>query len=152
MEYTVYTEQPLDFTANAQAAGCYLWCKDKLLLLRRHKNKPQGGTWGVPAGKLEANESAKEAVIREIEEEVDVDISKDTHEIGKLYIKLSDGCYIYHMFYKQFVTFPVVGLAIEENDETRWVTVEEALCLPLISGGKEALMVFQNFLRAQVQA
>lgn len=146
MEYTVHTEPPLHFTAHAEAAGCYLWCKGRFLLLRRHKSKPQGCTWGVPAGKLEVNESPKEAVIREIQEEVGINISCDTSEIGKLYIQLPHVSYIYHMFYKQYDTYPEITLAVEENDEARWVTFQEALTLPLISAGKEALLAFRDYL------
>jgi 8-oxo-dGTP diphosphatase len=42
------------------------------LLLLRHPQKPQGNTWGAPGGKIETGENPKEAVIREIREEIAV--------------------------------------------------------------------------------
>ncbi len=144
MEYTVFFEKPLHFTAHVEAAGCYLWCQNKLLLLRRHPSKPQGNTWGVPAGKLEHNETPKEAVIREIQEEIGVDISQDVLEVGKLYIQLPHVAYVYHMFYNHYETCPEIDLALDENVEARWVTPDEAFLLPLITAGKEALEYFQQ--------
>lgn len=146
MEYAVYEQKPAGFTAQVEAAGGYLWCQNRLLLVRRHENKPQGGTWGIPAGKLEANESPKEAAIREVQEEVGVDISSNLESMGELYITLPDVSYIYHMFFKPLESFPELTIALEEHVEARWVSTDDALTLPLIKGAKEALIFFKKFL------
>lgn len=143
MEYSVYYTKPTGFELHVEASGCYFWCNDRLLLLRRHHDKPQGGTWGVPGGKLEPQETPKEAVIREIQEEIGVDISQDVSYINTLYVALPHVSFAFHMFYKQCDTFPELVLALEENVEARWVTLNEALMLPLVKAGKEALELFQ---------
>lgn len=146
MDYAVYLEKPKDFVAQVEVAGCYFWCNERLLLLRRHDDKPQGGTWGVPAGKLEPQESAQDAVIREIREEVGVDISQNLTSIGQLYITLPHISYIYHMFYRPYEHYPELTLAQDENVEVRWVSLEEAKTLPLIKGALEALERFKIYI------
>ena len=146
MDYAVYEQKPAGFTAEVEAAGGYIWCQNKLLLLRRHEKKPQGDTWGIPAGKLERNESPKEAAIREVLEEAGIDISENLEPITSLYITLADVHYAYHMFFKPLEAFPELTIALDEHVEARWVTLDEAFSLPLIKGGKEALYVFKRFL------
>ncbi len=146
MECTVYLEKPDNFIVQKEAAGCYLWCQKKLLLVKRHENKPQGGTWGVPAGKLEGAESPVECVIRELKEEVSIDVGNDLLDIGRLYVRLGDLSYIFHMFLKKCDCFPEIKLLFDENVEARWVTLEEALDMPLIKGGREQIVSFQHYV------
>lgn len=47
---------------------------DRVLAMKRAAHKPLPGKWEFPGGKIEPNESAEEALIREIKEELDVDI------------------------------------------------------------------------------
>jgi 8-oxo-dGTP diphosphatase len=47
---------------------------DMVLAMRRASHKPLAGKWEFPGGKLEEGESADDALIREIKEELDIDI------------------------------------------------------------------------------
>lgn len=40
------------------------------MILRRAADESQAGKWGIPAGKVEPGETEKEAVIREVREEI----------------------------------------------------------------------------------
>ncbi len=51
--------------------------EDKLLFLKRNSQKPQGNTWGVPAGKIEKDESKEDALVREVFEETNINILKE---------------------------------------------------------------------------
>lgn len=146
MKYSVFFKAPTGFEAYTEAAGCYFDCAGKILLLKRHVSRPQGETWGVPAGKLEPGETARQAVIREVFEEIGVDISDGVAEIGKLYVQLPHIGYIFHMFYRQLSSEPELSLGLAEHTEARWVTLKDALDLPLIAGGKEALAFYQSYL------
>ena len=146
MKYTIYSQPPPDFHPTVEVASCYCSYENKILLLKRHPRKPQGDTWGVPAGKLEKRETPRMAVVREIHEEVGLEID-DEHlkEIGKLYVRLPHVDYIYHMFSRHFLTQPSIKLELEEHMESLWVTMEEALRMPLIAGGKEALQYYASY-------
>ncbi len=49
--------------------GCFLEYDGKFVILLRHSHKPRGGTWGLPAGKVEPGEDEKTALLRELYEE-----------------------------------------------------------------------------------
>lgn len=48
--------------------------KGEILVLRRHKNDPEGNTWGLAGGKIDPGESKEEAAVREIKEETGLDV------------------------------------------------------------------------------
>ncbi len=144
----VFLQPPDDFHSNVEVAGCFCEWEDKILLLKRHPDKPQGNTWGVPAGKLEKNETPRMAVIREVQEEVGLDIEDDSLEfLGVLYCRLPHVDYGYHMYRKRFEEFPDVNLDFESHLEMNWVTLEEALKMPLIAGGVEAINFYNRLHR-----
>lgn len=140
---------PINFSPTIEAAGCYCECENKVLFLKRQLHKSQGNTWGVPGGKLEIAENARAAVIRELYEEVGLKIEDNLElkVIGKLYVRLAQTDFIFHMFYKHFPQFPSITLCLEEHQASKWVTIEEALLLPLIAGGVEALKYYQQYLQ-----
>ncbi len=145
--YQVFLKPPTSFNPTMEAAGCYCTYSDKCLLVKRQPFKSQGNKWGVPGGKLEQNESPLMAVIREIREEVGLDLSFDrVFKIKTLYIRLPPIDYIFHMFYTQLTDFPSIELDLSENQEARWSTLQEALRLPLVAAGKEALLYYKSFL------
>ena len=50
-------------------------CKeDKILICRRKAGKQQAGLWEFPGGKIEKGESHQEALKREIQEELQINI------------------------------------------------------------------------------
>jgi 8-oxo-dGTP diphosphatase len=46
----------------------------KILISRRPLEKPQGGLWEFPGGKLNSGETAEQALVRELKEELDIQI------------------------------------------------------------------------------
>lgn len=143
----VFHVPPLDFQPRVTVAGCFCEFEDKILLLKRHPNKPQGHTWGIPGGKLDEGETPRTAVVREVCEEVGIGINEeDLEEIDKMYVRGTQMDYIFYRFRTRFLTLPAIDLSLEEHVEARWVTLEEALQLPLIYGGVEALLNYQKFM------
>jgi 8-oxo-dGTP diphosphatase len=49
--------------------------KGEILLLKRHKNDPEGETWGLVGGKIDDGENGITAAIREINEEIGIHLS-----------------------------------------------------------------------------
>jgi ADP-ribose pyrophosphatase YjhB (NUDIX family) len=65
----LYTNKPEVFDPKFDVVSCFVEYKGKILLLHRQDHKPQGNTYGVPAGKVDAGEDIWTTVRREIEEE-----------------------------------------------------------------------------------
>lgn len=145
MDYLISLERPENHTPVIEAAGCICEYQDKILLLRRHPDILHGNCWTEPAGKLEKGEDPLTAAIREAHEEAGLILEKEKIEkITQFYIQWLDKKFIYHMFRTQFSTLPSVHVDFKEHLEARWVTLNEALQLPLIVGGKEALIFYQK--------
>lgn len=145
--YQIFLTPPVDFDMNLQAAACYCEYENKILFLKRPPGGRNGDTWSMPGGKLEKEESAIKAVIREIYEEVGFLINeKDLMQIGTFYIKIPELDYVFYTFRKVFLEKPEVVLNLEEHIEARWVTIEEALQLPLIRAGRDLLIYYRKQL------
>lgn len=140
-ECLIFEAAPKGFIPTVEVAGCYCAHHEKVLILRRHPKRPQGDSWGLPAGKLEKGETPLKGVLRELFEEIGLHLTpKDIQPLGKLYVQHPDLDFIFHIFYKHFDDLPKVILGLEEHLEARWVSVDEAMELPLIGGGSKILL------------
>ncbi|MDO6524215.1 8-oxo-dGTP diphosphatase MutT [Motilimonas sp. 1_MG-2023] len=54
------------------AAGIIINPEQQVLISRRLDHQHQGGKWEFPGGKVEANETPEQALIRELQEEVNI--------------------------------------------------------------------------------
>ena len=66
--------RPIDVSA------ALIFHDDKLLITRRHADSHLGGLWEFPGGKREANETFEECLVREIREELGMEIA-----VGELF-------------------------------------------------------------------
>lgn len=57
----------------------------KILIAQRNLKKSQGGLWEFPGGKIEPNETRENAIIREIKEELDIDIKVEKYLAEKVF-------------------------------------------------------------------
>ena len=67
------------------AVGVMLNDKGEVLLAQRPDDKSWSGWWEFPGGKIEAGETAKEALVRELKEELDVTITEATPWVSFVY-------------------------------------------------------------------
>ena len=94
---------------------------NKFLIAQRNLKKAQGGLWELPGGKLEPNETAEDALKREIKEEFDADIEvgnyigESIHHYPEKDIKL--------MFYKAELISE--NLTLLEHESYAWITKED---------------------------
>jgi mutator protein MutT len=63
-----------------EVSAALIFRSGKLLITRRHSDAHLGGLWEFPGGKREPDETFKQCLVREIREELGVDIS-----VGKLF-------------------------------------------------------------------
>ena len=96
---------------------------NKILIAKRRLEKSLGGYWEFPGGKIEANESPEECLVRELQEEFSVQIEVICH------IKSVDYDYgnfkIYLMGYLGRIKSGNFNLT--DHDEISWVSSEELL-------------------------
>ncbi|GGP41339.1 8-oxo-dGTP diphosphatase MutT [Shewanella saliphila] len=60
------------------AVGIVINPQKQILLAKRHDHLHQGGKWEFPGGKVETNESVSDALVRELKEEVNLDVNSTT--------------------------------------------------------------------------
>ncbi|UQZ84459.1 Diadenosine hexaphosphate hydrolase [Paenibacillus konkukensis] len=56
--------------------GAVILNPERQVLLVLRKKHPEAGTWSIPGGKLELYESLEQAVLREVNEEVGLDLKR----------------------------------------------------------------------------
>ncbi|MBM76121.1 MAG: hypothetical protein CMK59_12030 [Proteobacteria bacterium] len=101
-------------------AGVF-FSKNKVLVALRPLNKSSGGLWEFPGGKVDDGESPKEALIRELFEELNVRVSvlnfiaQSRAEVNNRRIKML----LFEVRLDSGTLFP------KEHEEIRWVTPEE---------------------------
>lgn len=94
--------------------------EDVILATRRGYGAFKGG-WEFPGGKLEQGESAKQALVREIREELEVDI-----EVGNLFERVEYDYPDFHLSMDCFQAEIRTGkLILNEHEEARWLTADE---------------------------
>ncbi|MBY6188141.1 (deoxy)nucleoside triphosphate pyrophosphohydrolase [Marinobacter hydrocarbonoclasticus] len=81
-------------TTPIEVVAALLMHNGQLLIARRHPLSDQSGWWEFPGGKVEPSESHQEALRREIQEELGVDIvvrghvASHTHDYGTKVVRL----------------------------------------------------------------
>lgn len=93
----------------------------KILIAKRNLKKSQGGLWEFPGGKIEKDETREEAIIREIKEELTIDIKVDKYLAEKVFNYPDKDINLIAMECTQ------IGGNVEltEHEDYRWVTSEE---------------------------
>ena len=99
---------------------------DKFLLVRRPLNKKRGGLWEFPGGKVEDGETLKEAIERELKEELGIE-TKAKNLVCKTIYKYPEGEIELSLLEVEFKEDPILKEALE----LKWVTIEESEKLEL---------------------
>lgn len=92
-----------------------------VFLTRRHADAHQGGKWEFPGGKVEQNETVAEALLRELKEEVAIDVlacqplTVIEHDYGDKQVKLD--VFIVDNYHGE--------PAAQEGNEEAWVAIEQ---------------------------
>ena len=93
----------------------------EVFLTKRHSNAHQGGKWEFPGGKVEQGETVAQALLRELKEEVAIDVLACQplmvieHDYGDKQVKLE-------IFFVDQFTGEAQAL---EGNEQAWVPIQE---------------------------
>ena len=139
----IFLEKPLNFNAKMRVSACMILYENEFLNLETGSHKKLAGLWGVPAGKLEAEEDPLEGVIREVKEETKISLNpKELKKFKLVYVRYPEIDFEYHMFYIRMKEKPKVVLDGKENSNYMWATKEAALKLPLIPDEEPCVELF----------
>ena len=119
-----------------------IYREDKIFLTRRHKEAHQGGKWEFPGGKVESQESVAQALLRELKEEVAIDVlaclplTVVEHDYGDKKVKLEV------FLVDNFVGEPIA----QEGQEQQWVDISTLTDLNFPEANQPIIAsVFQHF-------
>ncbi|MEI6479991.1 MAG: NUDIX hydrolase [bacterium] len=141
----ILKDKPEDFKEKFEVVSCFIEHESEILLLHRQDSKPQGNTWGVPAGKIDKGEDLLTAIIREINEETG--ISAESHQFkyfDKFYVRYPDYDFTYHIFHLPVETKPTLNINPNEHKDSIWKTPQESLELDLIQDEDFCIQAFYN--------
>ena len=139
----IYKEQPEDFNSEFDVVSCFVEYDGEILLLHRQDHKPQGNTWGVPAGKVDEGEDILKSMIRETQEETGFELSSSKLSyFEKVYVKYPDFDFIYHIFHIKLNQKPNITINSNEHKDFKWTSPRNALEMPLIQDLEPCIKLF----------
>lgn len=113
---------------------------DGFLLTKRPEHKHQGGLWEFPGGKIEVNETAYQALVRELKEEIGIDVKQATSFMNFThdYVDKSINLDVWKVL--EFNGEPYGA----EQQPFQWVGLSQMLQLAMPAG---SLIIVQELLR-----
>ena len=129
----IYYKKPKNFKKKFAVTACFLECDKEFLILHRSHTKPQGDTWGLPAGKIHHGETPVLSILREISEETGYKAREDElNNHGKMYVKYPEYDFEYYLFLITLKSKPKITINFTEHQAYKWVTPKIALSMELI--------------------
>lgn len=100
-----------------EVAAAVMKHENKIFATQRGYGEFQG-FWEFPGGKIEAGETREQALIREIKEELDVDI-----KVGKLISTLEYDYHSFHLTMHCYICTLLSGdMVLKEHEAFKWLT------------------------------
>ncbi len=126
------------------AAAALVDAEGRVLLARRPEGKRLAGLWEFPGGKIEGLETPEEALVRELAEELGIDVADGcmapfgfaSHDYGDL-----------HLLMPLFLCRRWSGTATgREGQRLAWVRPQNLADYPMTPAGKPLVPMLRNFL------
>lgn len=118
--------------------------RDKKVLIARRKKKNGVEKWEFPGGKIKDNEGPHEALVREIEEELNLRVrALDLISVKELPLESGEKI----LFYAILARMEAKGEPVAtEHEELRWVDFEEIGSFDLFEPDRSILEEIKRFL------
>lgn len=129
----IYKTVPKLFNPRFEVVSCFLEYQGEILLLFRQPHKSEGSRWGVPAGKIDAGEAVRAAMVRELYEETGVTLDpSQLQRQQRVFVRYPNYDFVYYIFHTALSARPEVVLNPAEHGDYCWQNPLEALNLPLV--------------------
>lgn len=139
----IYKEKPQNFNPKFGVVSCFVEYNGEFLLLHRQDHKPEGNTWGVPAGKVDGGENILDSMVREIQEETGILLpSSLLSYFGKVFVQYPEHDFVYHIYHTKLEQRQAVAINHKEHKDFTWISPENALDMPLIQDLDACIKLF----------
>lgn len=102
--------------------GAVIYHETKLLIAQRRHPDVGGGLWEFPGGKVEPEESESEALVREIQEELELEISVHDFIAEQKFTNPSGKQYELRIYLCRFLSGQI---RLHVHSDYRWVSLSE---------------------------
>ena len=116
----------------------------RVLLSRRPEGKPMAGLWEFPGGKVEASETPEAALIRELAEELGIDVSESC---------LAPFTFASHAYDDFHLLMPLSVCRVwdgivrpREGQQTKWVRPNSLRGYPMPAADKSLVAMLEDLL------
>ncbi|QLE73757.1 (deoxy)nucleoside triphosphate pyrophosphohydrolase [Streptomyces rectiverticillatus] len=125
--------------------GAALFDGGRLLAARRSAPPELAGRWELPGGKLEPGESAEQALVRELREELGVEAEPLERVAGEWPLRPP---YVLHVWTARLLAGEARPL--QDHDELRWLTPDELDEVDWLDQDRPAVALAAGLLRRTV--
>ena len=105
-----------------------------------------GGHWGVPKGHIEENEKEEETALREIKEEVGLDVIIDTGFRAVETYSPKESVIKDVVYFVAYSKSTDTAMQVEEVKDIKWVEINEAIGLIEFQDMQEIIMMADAYL------
>ena len=126
------------------AAVALLDRDNRVLLAQRPPEKPMGGLWEFPGGKIKPGETPEKALMREIKEELDI----DSWESCLAPLSFASHSYdTFHLLMPLYVCRKWIGQPVPiEHSDLRWVRPGDLNTYPMPPADKPLVAALRDWL------
>ncbi len=135
---------PLDMPIFLVVGVALIDADDRILLAQRPKGKPMCGLWEFPGGKVESGETPEMALVREIKEELGIDITESC------LAPFSFSSYAYQDFH---LLMPIYLCRVwkgvptpKEEQKLKWIRLEDFHNYPMPPADLPLVAMLKEFL------
>ena len=139
-----------DVTANPVhvAVGVVVNRDRQVLVAKRHDNQHQGGLWEFPGGKVMAGEDVRQALSRELLEEVNIDV-RESSPLLKINHDYGDKQVLLDVWYVSVFAGKAEG---REGQPVKWISVTEFAEHDFPAANAEIISQVSSLLDSQSQS